>query len=113
MKEAYTWRAVYNDGLSIDETEENSFTDDVDKGKVASLFLTQPHCVMPLHRVNVPDGCQSVFFRRRSIEINLMSDEENSRPTVHCIGWKRGDEGTYLFVFDDGSAFLTNDLQAV
>ena len=106
-KDIYKWRVVYNDGTSIDEDEENGFTNDVDKGNVASLFL------LPLHRVDVPPGCHAVFFRRRSIEINLMSDEENNRPTVYCIGWKCGEEGTYLFVFDDGSAFLTNDLQAV
>ncbi len=107
MPDVYTWRAVYIDGTSIDENEENSFTNDVNKENVASLFL------LPLHRVDVPNGCHPIFFRRRSVEINPMNGEENGRPTVHCIGWKRGDEGTYLFVFDDGSAFLTNDLQAV
>jgi hypothetical protein len=65
------------------------------------------------HRVDVPAGATPIFFRRRSVEINPLQGETGNRTTTHCIGWKRGDEAVYLFVFDDGSTLLTNDLQAV
>jgi hypothetical protein len=111
-KEAYTWHAVYDDEQTvIDENAENSFAE-VDQARVKTLLLLPLQgCVS--HCVGIPQGAQAVFFRRRSIELNLMNEQSHSRPTVHCIGWKQGDSGVYLFIFEDGSTLLTNNLQAV
>lgn len=111
QQEAFIWRAMYSDETVVCEEDVDKFAD-VDASRVASLFL------LPLqggaaHRVDIPQGATPVFFRRHPLEINVMQGSGTLHPTTHCIGWKRGDEGVYLFVFDDGSTFLTNELQAV
>lgn len=112
VKDAYTWRAVYDEYSYHQETDENCFAD-VDQSRVKALFLLPlPGTEGDPQRMDIPEGASPVFFRRRSIEINLATSEQ-ARKTVHCIGWKRGDEASYLFVFDDGSTLLTDNLQAV
>jgi hypothetical protein len=113
-QDVYTWDACYTDGSFIaeDDREEGRAFSEVDKGRVQALRLF--HCKAgPSHRVDVPRGAQPVFFRRRSITIDPLQGESSPRPTVHCIGWKRGEEAVYLFVLDDGSTLLTDNLQAV
>lgn len=114
QRDIYTWRVVYDDDCTaIYENAENSFAD-VDPLRVKTLLLLPlegTECE-PQH-IDIPHGAQAVFFRRRSIEINPLAEESSPRPTVHCIGWKRGDEAIYLFVFDNGSTLLTDNLQAV
>lgn len=110
-KDAYTWRAVYDDKRTcINENAENSFAA-VDQSRVKAVLL------LPLqggssHRVDIPSGAQAVFFRRRSIILNPITGE-GGRKTVHCIGWKTAQNAQYLFVHDDGDTLLTSDLQAV
>ncbi len=112
VKDTYTWRAVYDDERTcIQENAENSFAE-VDQSRVKAVLLL-PLQGCSSHRVDIPDGATAVFFRRRSITLNPNTDEQQSRTTVHCIGWKRGSEAVYLFVMDDGSTLLTDDLQAV
>ncbi|SRR5216684_8602581 len=111
-KDTYTWRAVYDDERTcIIENAENSFAH-VDQSRVkAVLLLPLQGCLS--HRVDIPAGATAVFFRRRSIVLNPNADEQQARSTVHCIGWKREQEAVYLFVMDDDSTLLTDDLQAV
>lgn len=111
IKDAYVWCAIYADDTLLAENAENCFAD-VDQSRATSLLLIRLDGGLS-HRVDVPPGATPIFFRRRSIEINLVQEASVPRPTVHCIGWKRGDEACYLFVFDDGSTLLTSDLQAV
>ena len=111
QQETYTWRAVYDEHSYHQENAENSFAD-VDHARVKTLLL------IPLqggasHRVDIPSGATPVFFRRRSIEVNPLQGETQSRPTVHCIGWKHDEQAVYLFAFDSGNTLLTSDLQAV
>lgn len=112
--EAYTWSAVYDDDTAISEydREEGRGFAEVDQTRVKTLLLF-PQAGGDPYIMDIPEGAQPVFFRRRSIEINLVAGESSPRPTKHCIGWKRGDEATYLFILEDGSTSLTNDLQAV
>jgi hypothetical protein len=112
VKDAYIWSAVYGDYTDIFENIENSFAD-VDQTCVKTLFLLPLQGNRHQHRIDLPQGATPVFFRRRSIEINPLQGATGERPTVHCIGWKRGDEAVYLFAFEDGSTLLTTDLQAV
>ncbi len=109
--ETYTWRVVYHDERGgIHENAANSFAD-VDQSRVKSLFLV-PLRGGPPHRVSIPKGAQPLFFRRRRIELNPNTDEQTHK-TVHCIGWKRDDEAVYLFVLDDNSTLLSDNLQAI
>lgn len=116
QQEAYTWGAIYDDDTLINEydREEGLGFAEVNQSRVKALFL-YPTCGegLPYNGVKIPQGATPIFFRRRRIVINLAQETSASRPTVHCIGWKKADEAVYLFVFDDGSTLLTNDLQAV
>jgi hypothetical protein len=112
--EAYTWGALYTDDTCIaeyDRKEGRGFAE-VDHARVKTLLLLSLQDGAS-HSVNIPQGATPVFFRRRSVEINPLADESTPRPTVHCIGWKRDDKAVYLFISDDGSTLLSDDLQAV
>lgn len=115
IKDAYTWSVFYDDASLMSEydREEGCGFADVDQSRVKALFLF-PTCGegLPYNSVAIPQGATPVFFRRRSIELSLSGDE-GKRSTTHCIGWKRDDEASYLFIFDDGNTLLTNNLQAV
>jgi hypothetical protein len=110
--EAYTWRALYPDDF-LDECDATQGFASVDQDRLCCLALYD--CAGELsHRVDVPQGAQGVFFRRRSTEIGLSPDEPGHFSTIaHCIGWKRDGEAVYLFVLDNNSTILTNNLQAI
>ena len=111
--EAYTWYVIDSDDCtSLQEDEENNFTC-VDQTKIKAVLLLPLQKLEVGHRVDIPKGAQAIFFRRRSIEINPLSGQESNRPTTHCIGWKNEESAVYLFVFQDGSTLLSNDLQAI
>lgn len=113
-QDAYTWCVLCTDGTVLreyDRPEGRGFAE------VAGLPLAHI-LLLPLqgnasHSIDIPQGATPVFFRRRSIEINPFAGESKTRPTWHCIGWKNDEEAVYLFVSERGSAFRTNDLQAV
>ena len=112
LEERYTWRVVYDDGQTcINENEDNSFAN-VDVSRAKHILLI-PLAGDSFCRVNIPEGATPVFFRRRSITLDPLSGQESNRTTIHCIGWKRGDEAVYLFIHEDGSTLLTDNLQAV
>ena len=112
LRDIYTWRAVYEDGETcVQENEENSFAD-VDKTRAKTILLLSLFDDSS-YRVDVPEGAIPVFFRRRSIRINPISGENNFSATAHCIGWKRNKEAEYHFVMGDGSVLITSDFQAV
>jgi hypothetical protein len=108
--ETYAWYVIYRDQTGHHEFDLSCFAD-VDQEHVQTLMLLQATEIR--HLVDVPEGAQPIFFRRRSIEINALTSEGTPRPTVHCIGWRQGDAAVYLFVFEDGSTLLSNDLQAI
>lgn len=108
----YTWRVSYHDGPQLEERDAPAGFASVDQTRVKRLRLVS-HSGIPEHIVTIPDGATPVFFRRRSIALNLAEENSEPRGTVHCIGWKRDEEAVYLFVFEDGKTLLSNDLQAV
>ena len=110
-KEAFTWYVAYDDRTTLSEDDASCFAD-VDQAHITELMLLRPEGWAP-HRVEVPHGATAVFFRRRQIVINATGEQESSRPTIHCIGWQRGDDSVYLFVMSDGTSLLTSNLQAV
>lgn len=127
-KDKYTWEAVYKDDTAISEFDypEGRGFADVDKDRVKELYIVGETQELRGHVVLVPDGAQPVFFRRRYMAIKTSDrtirgvptlhnaiDASDLIATVHCIGWKRDDKAVYLFVFEDGSSMLSDDLQAV
>lgn len=110
--DVYQWCILYRDDVLLHEEDAEQGFASVKRNQVKLLTLI-PLQGVPPHHVNIPIGATPVFFRRRSIEVNLMQEQSTARPTVHCIGWKQGDTASYLFVFEDGSTLLSSDLQAV
>lgn len=114
-KETYTWVAICADDSFIgeyDRPDARGFAE-VDGLQVKQLKLESSNPHLRSHYVEIPQGTTPVFFRRRRIEINPLNGQERGRSTVHCIGWKLDNTAVYLFVFDDGSTLLTDNLQAV
>jgi hypothetical protein len=114
MNDKYTWQVRYSGDTWVlecdDERPDGRGFGEVEHAGIRCIDLI-PAQAGSVHSVLVPDGASPVFFRRRSIELN--AEGEQGRATVHCIGWKQGEHGVYLFVFDNGSCLLSNDLQAV
>lgn len=108
----YTWRISSHDGTQLEEQDAPAGFASVDQTRVKRLRLVS-RAGIPAHVVTVPDGATPVFFRRRSIALNLTEESSEPQGTVHCIGWKRDEQAVYLFVFDDEKTLLTDDLQAV
>jgi hypothetical protein len=110
MADLYQWRVIFHDGTSTTEYDDarpdgRGFAEREDK-PVKALLLDDHYSV------SIPAGAAPVFFRRRTIEMH----EEGQRigSVTHCIGWKRDESAAvYLFVFEDGSTLLTDDVQAV
>lgn len=109
-KDVHTWCAIYHDGTIIDEYDatrpDGRGFSEIDSTQVKVLALSS-------HRVEVPAEATPVMIRRRATAVNLITDQRSILATVHCIGWKRGDTGCYLFVFEDGTALMTDNFQAV
>jgi len=114
--DAYVWRVLYEDDTSLSEFDEvntigRGFAE-VDQSRVKQVQLLDAPNGNVRRTAHVPTGAQPVFFRRRRVSVNVVSEASEQRPTVHCIGWKRGEDAVYLFVFDDGTTLLSSDLQA-
>lgn len=117
-KDAYTWHVQYQDGTATDEYDEarpdGRGWAEIGEKPVKDVWLMGPDLsVHSGYKMNVPQGATPVFFRRRRAVINLNNDSMTGQGAIHCIGWTRGEKGVYLFVFDDGSTLLTDDLEAV
>jgi hypothetical protein len=113
IQDTHTWRATYHDGSFLDETHAVGGFASVDLPCVKTLLLQPLQGIGEAHCVDIPAGATPVFFRRRSVAFSLVDESSEQRPTVHCIGWKKGEEAVYLFIMDDGSTLLTEELQAV
>jgi hypothetical protein len=116
MRDLWTWCAIYKDGKVLYEYDEDGTEHgfrEVQPDQVESLCLLPSSTDQKSYTVRVnPKKVTPVFFRRRSI--HMRSDgEEAGRSVIHCIGWEDKDKSSYLFVFEDGSTLLTDDLNAV
>ena len=129
MQDVYTWRVVYQDGSITDEYDEQradgrGFAEREDK-PVRAVMLVPTDGILAHQAVLIPGNAEPVFFRRNALPINLGSDgPQQASIYCRCIGWKcvsdakneaSKSEGSeiYLFVFNDGSTLLSEDVQAV
>jgi hypothetical protein len=114
QRDIYTWQVRYEDDTFLpeysDEQAEGRGFAEVEQARVRFVYLLGQE---KAYIVRIPEGATPVFFRRRSIQLFLAEGAIEGRGTVHCIGWKREESGVYLFVAEDGSTLLTDDLQAV
>lgn len=113
--DVYTWRVLYQDGTQIPEFDESrpdgrGFAE-VDSSQVVALELLQDQEIA--HRASILAHATPVFVRRRRIVVNPEDESIVNCSTVHCIGWNRGEDTSYLFIFEDGSTLLSSDFMAV
>lgn len=118
QQHAYQWRVLYQDGTATDEydgarKDGRGFAEREEKPVAELVLMTWEPFDDQEYRMPIPDDAEPIFFRRHTLSVNLSVEAPTHERTVHCIGWKRGDEAMYLFVRDDGSTLLTSDLQAV
>lgn len=122
--DVYTWHVIYSDGSQAGEYDDErpdgrgwaEVQPDQDEKTIERIALI-PTGERLAHVVTIPNGAP-VFFRRRRIGIDPIIGTQEDIGTVHCIGW--GDDPAfdtvgqaYLFIFEDGSCFLSNDRQAI
>ncbi len=116
VKDVYEWCVVYHDGEALHEYDhpDGYAWKDVENKPVKEVWLLLPD-QEPIygHHVAIPEKAETIFFRRRYIPISLSGGDGRVRRTVHCIGWKNENQGVYLFVFENGSTLVTDNLQAV
>jgi hypothetical protein len=136
MQELYTWSVTYTDGTTMHEYDipEGRGFAEIGYKPIKDIDLVSSSGGLPAHSIDIPDGATPVFFRRRFIALgpeqqaplasvlagNEAPDAElfsavlaSPTQTVHCIGWKRGEEEWYHFVFANGSLLVTDNFQAV
>lgn len=115
--DVYTWQVTYRDGTVTCEYDESRLDGrgwtERDAKDVATITLARAEDGTEVQSMLVPEGAEPVFFRRRTVTVNPNDESIQRDSTVHCIGWKRADEAVYLFVYEDGSTLLTDNLQAV
>lgn len=119
--DVYLWCVIYRDGSHIREDDHpNRYNWKVaqQQGKsIKEVWLLLPDQSVDYgHVVSIPEDAEPVFFRRRYTTISLngpITGAETPQKTVHCIGWKQGEQGLYLFVFENGSTLLSNNFQAI
>lgn len=115
--DGYVWRVTLANGSEIGEYDENrldgrGFLEVASQGIRVLEIISLSHPANS-HSVLIPEGAEPVFVRRRPLHIDLNQGSQWTGKSAHCIGWRRDDQGAYLFVFEDGSTLLTNNLQAV
>lgn len=116
QSDAYTWQIRYKGDtwlLEFDnERPDGRGWAEVEHALVQSIDLL-PTGEGKVHSVHIPDGATPVFFRRRQVTLDPNTEVQQHGTLAHCIGWKQDENAVYLFVFEDGSTLLTDDLQAV
>jgi hypothetical protein len=135
-QDVYTWSVVYDNATIVNEYDRSEGLGfaEVDSTRVKQLRLVdkaprqsihmeedpETHDMnifgssyVTTHCVDIPQGTTPIFFRRRPIEVNLAVNQATRLKTWHCIGWKSEQCAVYLFISDDGSSVLSDDLQAV
>lgn len=110
-REAFTWRIYYHDDTFQDEFDEvrpdgHDFSGIEDLSQIKIVTLCDPDG-MVCYQCDIPQGATPIFRRRHKIHLI------GGPYTIHCIGWQNGDTGCYLFVFNNGTALLSSDFQAV
>jgi hypothetical protein len=126
------WVVEYSDGSFLTEYDEaggrRGWKDiDVDRVKSMTIFATREGLASSTVKMTSPT-MRPIFFRRRTLSVNLSEGEAETAGTVTCLGWQRTDTYTdpdhpdleitrnvkaYAFHFGDGSVLITDDHNAV
>ena len=99
------WEAVYNDGTSLsqfnEDGSENKYTD-IKRGQLSRFIIY--HGAVPLLIVHL-DGNKQLIYRRR-VAMHLLGSKAGSSDVVILAGWQENRRGVNVqclcFVFEDG-----------
>jgi len=110
--DAWSWLVLYVDGTELFECAgtqaPHAAWANVNVPLVRSLVLLPRIAGLEQVVLDRPSAdMEPVFFRRRYKELNLAAGTETNQQTIHCVGFERDGEGSYVFVFEDGSVLLS------
>lgn len=116
QQRTYRWHAVYRDGRELDEFDESRPDgrgpgEALAGGTLASLSLIDVQGG-PSHHVIIPQDAEPVFVWRNTV-VAMGPDVGADAIRVCVMGWKRGEQGCYLFVFPNGMVLVSEDFNAV
>ena len=103
-RDPLTWIVTYADGRTLAEYDADGIDHgfaEVDAAQARVLALVDD-TGRTLVAVALPTDTPPVFFRRRTISIDLQGNEPG-RSSATCLGWA----GAYLWIYADGTLALT------
>lgn len=117
------WEAVYSDGTSLNEINEDStlnYFKDIDQARLVAFVL---HPILPelcQHGVQINPGKRLIFFRRRSKILDMSTGNVENGIVWHAVGFQETVQGVnrksiqFITVFNGNElSFLTDDDSAV
>jgi hypothetical protein len=92
------WRAIYNDGTSLDALDAIDGYASIDRARIVSFILVKNNT--PLVTIHLKPGQRLIWRKREFYHSNGTKD------TVHLAGWQQTVKGqnvqSILYVFEDG-----------
>ena len=114
--EKYVWRAVYNDGTSLDQIGPDGISSkytDIDRANLDKFLLIETETEKPKIILHLKPGQKLIHRRRVSHRMPLSAiffEENPDRPTIETVwivGWHENRRGVnvqmLLFLFEDGT----------
>lgn len=106
MDDVYTWIAHYRDGGMLAEIDDQPWAS-VDQSRLVAIEIVP--CAEGFAPIGVQVGdCVGVFFRRRSIEIDMTTGEQTAS-TITVIGRDDGLTKNLLYIYPDGSISMVEE----
>jgi len=118
----WNWLAIYRDGEQLPEctgTGTHHVFADIELDRLESLAWIPIQAGLPQVVVVLSEPTmRPILFRRRQVELNMVSETMGARQTIHCLGWQKnlGDGcnvESFTFLFEDGSLLTSPDRNAV
>jgi len=115
MPEDFLWVAYYTDGSLLVERQGLGFRD-IELERLAALALAPQREGLPAPVLALGPGMRPIFFRRRKLAIDPITEEQTRLPDITVLGWQAtvgGHNVKHLCAFyHDGSVKITDDEEA-
>lgn len=113
----WRWRVHFLDGTLMDEVAggyEHTWSQ-VNWQQIRAVELIPQQPGLPNHAlfVDAQAGERAVFLRRRQLEYNPATGEQEHRPGITVLGWTRGELAAYTFFHADGGIISSSNLNQV
>jgi hypothetical protein len=122
------WLVVYADGKPLQEYDADTgqprafaaaLAGVAEHGDIHTLVMAPQRVGLQSYVVLVPEGARPILFRRRALPVILNPDAPAPElpPRLTVVGWQqtiaRRNYQSLLALYDDGSAILTSDRDAI